>query len=43
LSRRILWLFLLFPTSFYLVSVYSVGVFLALVFLSFSPQEKDTG
>jgi hypothetical protein len=40
LSRRILWLFLLFPTSFYLVSVYSEGVFLALVFLSFLAARK---
>ena len=40
LSRRILWLFLLFPTSFYLVSVYSEGLFLALVFLSFLAARK---
>ena len=40
LSRRILWLFLLFPTSFYLVSVYSEGLFLALVFLSFFAARK---
>ncbi len=39
-SRRILWLFLLFPTSFYLVSVYSEGIFLALVFLSFWSARK---
>ena len=40
LSRRILWIFLLFPTSFYLVSVYSEGLFLALVFLSFLAARK---
>ena len=40
LSRRMLWLFLLFPTSFYLVSVYSEGIFLALVFLSFLAARK---
>lgn len=40
LSRRILWIFLLFPTSFYLVSVYSEGLFLALVFLSFLAAKK---
>jgi len=41
LSRRILWLFLLFPTSFYLVSVYSEGLFLALVFSSFWFARKN--
>ncbi len=39
-SRRILWLFLLFPTSFYLVSVYSEGTFLTLAFLSFLAARK---
>lgn len=40
LSMQIIWLFLLFPTSFYLGAVYSESTFLALVFAVFLAARK---
>lgn len=37
---RCVWLFLLFPTSFYLISVYSEGLFILLVLASFYAARK---